>query len=187
MSFSTSSGNGGRPGMMSEINVTPMVDVMLVLLIIFMVAAPMMTQGLDVKLPETDSSAPLTTDDKQQTVLTIKPDGTVFLDEFQVQDVSNLGYQVSEVLKTREGKTVFLKADQATAYGDVAVVMGQLRAAGITSIGLVTEPADKSATPPQGQSVRPSTTPVTRVPAASTATPIPPAAPARPAASAPTN
>lgn len=182
MSFSTSGGNGGRPGMMSEINVTPMVDVMLVLLIIFMVAAPMMTQGLDVNLPKTDSNIALQPDDKQ-TVLTIKPDGTVFLDEFQVQDVSNLGFQVSEVMKTREGKTVFLKADQATAYGDVAVVMGQLRAAGITSIGLVTEPADKSAaTPPQSQSVRPA--------GASSAAPAaqaPPAAPVRPATGAATN
>lgn len=179
MSFNTSGGNGGRPGMMSEINVTPMVDVMLVLLIIFMVAAPMMTQGLDVNLPKTDSSIPLKTDEKQ-TILTIKPDGAVFLDEFQVHDISNLAFQVSEVMKTREGQTVFLKADQATAYGDVAAVMGQLRAAGITSIGLVTEPADKSsATPPQG---RP-----TGISSAAPAAQTPPAAPVRPATGALTN
>lgn len=155
MSFSSSGGNGGRPGMMSEINVTPMVDVMLVLLIIFMVAAPMMTQGLDVELPKVDSTVPMDPQEKQ-TVLTIKPDGSVFLDEFQVT-TTDLGHQVSQVMKAKGSKIVFLKADQATAYGDVAVVMGQLRAAGITSIGLVTDPADKSSgTPPLGQrSVKP--------------------------------
>ena len=90
MAFSASGGNGGRPGMMSEINVTPLVDVMLVLLIIFMVTAPMMTQGLDVNLPKVDSQALQT--EQQQTILTIKADGTIFLDEFAVP-VANLAYQ----------------------------------------------------------------------------------------------
>ena len=147
MSFS-GSGNGGRPGMMSEINVTPLVDVMLVLLIIFMVTAPMMTQGLDVNLPKVDSTA-LQTED-QQTVLTIKADGTVFLDDYAVNanEVSNLAYKVASVMETKGTQTVFLKADQATPYGEVAGVMGQLRQAGITSIGLVTEPADRTPAPP---------------------------------------
>jgi TolR protein len=179
MSFSTSGGNGGRPGMMSEINVTPMVDVMLVLLIIFMVAAPMMTQGLDVNLPKVDST-PLPTEDKQ-TVLTIKPDGTVLLDEDQVT-TENLAYQVSAVMKANNSKMVFLRADQATAYGDVAAVMGQLRAAGITSIGLVTDPADKSAAP-QGQApIQPSAgasapAPTAPAPVAAPTAPVRPATP----------
>lgn len=182
MAFSASGGNGGRPGMMSEINVTPMVDVMLVLLIIFMVAAPMMTQGLDVNLPKTDTSVALKTED-QQTVLTIKPDGSVFLDEFLVEDVGNLAFKVSETMKTKGNTTVFLKADQATAYGDVATVMGQLRAAGITSIGLVTDPADKtSAAPPLGRARQ--TTGGSPTPSTTKAAPT---APARPAAAAPTN
>lgn len=144
MAFSGSGGNGGRPGMMSEINVTPLVDVMLVLLIIFMVTAPMMTQGLDVNLPKVDSTA-LQTED-QQTILTIKPDGTVFLDEFEVP-TADLAFKVAQVMEAKGSKTVFLKADQATAYGDVAAVMGQLRQAGITSIGLVTDPADRPSPP----------------------------------------
>lgn len=135
-------GNGGRPGMMSEINVTPLVDVMLVLLIIFMVTAPMMTQGLDVNLPKVDSQALQT--EEQQTILTIKADGAIFLDEFAVP-VTNLAYQVAEVMRVKKNQTVFLRADQDTPYGAVAGVMGQLRQAGITSVGLVTEPADQAA------------------------------------------
>jgi biopolymer transport protein TolR len=139
MAFSASGGNGGRPGMMSDINVTPLVDVMLVLLIIFMVTAPMMTQGLDVNLPKVDSQALQT--EQQQTILTIKADGTIYLDEFTVS-VANLAYQVTEVMRVKNNQTVFLRADQDTPYGTVAGVMGQLRSAGITSIGLVTEPVD---------------------------------------------
>lgn len=139
MAFSGYGGNGGRPNMMSEINVTPLVDVMLVLLIIFMVTAPMMTQGLDVNLPKVDANA-LQTEEKQ-TILTVKIDGSIFLDEIQVP-VENLAFQVVEVMRTKGNRMVFIKADQATHYGNVAKVMGQLRQAGITSIGLVTEPAD---------------------------------------------
>lgn len=139
MSFHSSGGQGSRPGMMSEINVTPLVDVMLVLLIIFMVTAPMMTQGLDVNLPKVDATALQT--EEEQTVLTIKVDGSLFLDEFQVAG-ENLAFQVTEVMKLKGNTTIFIKADQATPYGQVARVMGQLRKAGITSVGLVTEPAD---------------------------------------------
>ena len=135
-------GQGGRPGMMSEINVTPLVDVMLVLLIIFMVTAPMMTQGLDVELPKVDAQALQT--EETQTVLTILADGTVFLDEHQVSG-ADLAFQVAQVMAVKGNRTVFLKADHNAAYGAVAGVMSQLRQAGITSIGLVTEPAGKPA------------------------------------------
>ena len=151
MSFGSSGGNGGRPGMMSEINVTPLVDVMLVLLIIFMVTAPMMIQGLDVNLPKVDSTS-LATDDKQ-TVMTIKADGTVYLDDFLASE-ANLAQQVKAAMEASKSQTVFLKADQATPYGTVASIMGQLRLAGITSIGLVTEPADKISAPPRTDEAR---------------------------------
>ncbi len=141
MSFSASGQSGGRPGMMSEINVTPLVDVMLVLLIIFMVTAPMMTQGLDVNLPKVDSQALQT--EQQQTILTIKANGELYLDDFKVTP-DNLAYQVTQVMQVKKNQTVFLRADQDTPYGFVATVMGQLRAAGITSVGLVTEPVDRS-------------------------------------------
>jgi len=153
MAFGSSSGNGGRPGMMSEINVTPLVDVMLVLLIIFMVTAPMMTQGLEVDLPDTDHSIALPTEDKQ-TILTVKADGTVFLDETMVPNVANLAFAVQEVMKIKNSKSVFLKADKITPYGTVATVMGQLLQAGITNIGLVTEPVDKTAEPPKTNEAR---------------------------------
>lgn len=143
MSFSASGGNGGRPGMMSEINVTPLVDVMLVLLIIFMVTAPMMVQGLDVDLPKVDTNAPLKSE-QEQTILTVKADGTTLLDDIQVTG-ENLAYQVQAVMETKGTKTVFLRADQNTPYGSVAQVMGELRRAGVTSVGLVTEPVDRTA------------------------------------------
>lgn len=147
MALSAGGGQGGRPGMMSEINVTPLVDVMLVLLIIFMVTAPMMTQGLDVELPKVDAQALRT--EEEQTVLTIRVDGAVFLDEHQVSG-ANLAFQVAQVMNAKGSKTVFIKADQNAAYGAVAAVMSQLRQAGITSIGLVTEPADRAAAPATG-------------------------------------
>lgn len=143
MAMGSGGSGNGRPGMMGEINVTPLVDVMLVLLIIFMVTAPMMTQGLDVELPKVDPSQPLQTED-QQTILTIKKDGEVWLDEQRVVRTENLAFQVQEVMKTKGTKTVFLRADKDTPYGDVATVMSQLRQAGISNVGLVTEPADRS-------------------------------------------
>ncbi|MDL2226278.1 protein TolR [Deltaproteobacteria bacterium OttesenSCG-928-M10] len=155
MSMGSGGAGGGRPGMMSEINVTPLVDVMLVLLIIFMVTAPMMTQGLDVNLPKVDSQALQT--EEQQTILTVKSDGAIFLDEFEVPE-ANLAFQVAEVMKTKGSQTVFLKADQNTPYGNVAGVMAQLRKAGITSVGLVTEPADRTASPETSQPAPPQRT-----------------------------
>ena len=129
-------------GAMSEINVTPFIDIMLVLLIIFMVTAPMMTQGLDVELPKVDAQALQT--EERQTVLTIRADGAVFLDEHEVSGI-NLAFQVAQVMKVKGSQTVFLKADHSVAYGAVAGVMSQLRQAGVTSIGLVTEPAERPA------------------------------------------
>ncbi|MDR1086340.1 MAG: protein TolR [Deltaproteobacteria bacterium] len=136
------SDQGGRPGMMSEINVTPMVDVMLVLLIIFMVAAPMMTQGLEVDLPKVDAKAMRT--DQNLVVLTVLADGRVLLDETALGTIDNLDAQVREVMRTKNTESLFLKADQAVPYGRVAAIMGALREAGITNVGLVTDPADRS-------------------------------------------
>ncbi|MDR2946458.1 MAG: ExbD/TolR family protein [Candidatus Adiutrix sp.] len=176
MSFGTSGGNGGRPGMMSDINVTPLVDVMLVLLIIFMVTAPMMIQGLDVNLPNVKDAPPLPTEQKQ-TVLTIQADGTASLDEITVADPSRLAYQVQGVMEANGSKTLFLKADQATPYGTVAAIMGQLRQAGITSIGLVTEPADQAGVQPPAQGAAAQSAPAPRTAGQA----APPTAPRRPA------
>jgi biopolymer transport protein TolR len=127
--------------MMSEINVTPMVDVMLVLLIIFMVAAPMMTQGLEVDLPKVDANVMST--DSSLVMLTVTADGGVVLDGTTLASIDNLDAQVRQVMRVKGTESLYLKADQSVPYGRVASIMGALREAGITNVGLVTEPADR--------------------------------------------
>ncbi|MDR0354617.1 MAG: protein TolR [Deltaproteobacteria bacterium] len=139
MALGSTNGNFEGRSMMSEINVTPMVDVMLVLLIIFMVAAPMMTQGLDVDLPKVDANVMRT--DASMVILTVTADGSVDLDGTKLPNVDNLDAQVRQVMRTKGTESLFLKADQSVPYGQVARIMGALREAGITNVGLVTEPA----------------------------------------------
>jgi biopolymer transport protein TolR len=139
------SGSGSKHSYLGEINVTPMVDVMLVLLIIFMVAAPMMTQGLEVDLPKVDASALRT--DESMVVLTVTQSGQVLLDDAPLADINNLDAQIRRVMETKGTESVFLKADRAVPYGRVASVMGMLRMAGITNIGLVTEPGTEPDVP----------------------------------------
>ncbi|MBF0530876.1 MAG: protein TolR [Deltaproteobacteria bacterium] len=134
-------GNGGSSkGLVSEINVTPLVDVMLVLLVIFMVTAPMMTQGVDVKLPQTESTA-MPSAEQERLVVTIGRDKKILLDEFQV-DMASLQLKIQRVLETRTNKEVFLRADESLPYGYVVQVMAEIRAAGVTKLGMVTEPLE---------------------------------------------
>lgn len=119
----------------SEINVTPFVDVMLVLLIIFMVTAPMMTEGLDVNLPKVEASETLPAED-DHVVLTIKADGALFVDEYETTP-SDLP-SVLDVNVRQPRRQLFVRADQAVPYGIVMEVMGKIRGAGITDVGLVT-------------------------------------------------
>ncbi len=147
MSFGGFGGDGGnqRP-MMSEINVTPLVDVMLVLLIIFMVAAPMMTQGMNVDLPKVGNEAlPM---EENQTILTIRPltDGTFeySLDGTVLSREGDLGLQIKAAMANKtNASTLFLKADKSVPYGEVASSMAKMKDAGITSVGLVTEPPER--------------------------------------------
>lgn len=122
---------------LSEINVTPLVDVMLVLLIIFMITAPMMLQGVDVKLPKVDSAAMRTKG--EHVVITLNANGEIFIDEFKTP-LENLGLKVKRVMEVRKTDQVYLRADEAIPYGRVARIMGAIRRAGITNLGLVTEP-----------------------------------------------
>jgi biopolymer transport protein TolR len=128
--------------MMSDINVTPMVDVMLVLLIIFMVAAPMMTQGLEVDLPKVDANVMRT--DNNTVIITVTADGGVQIDGTRLANINNLDAQVRQVMRTKNTEVLYLKADRNVLYGRVAGIMGALREAGITNVGLVTEPADRT-------------------------------------------
>ncbi len=127
---------GGGKGFLADINVTPFVDVMLVLLIIFMVTAPMMTEGLEVDLPQTRTVSALPKD-SENLVLTIKSDGSLFLDEYQVP-MDELEGHVTR-LAVEQKKMLFLRADREVAYGVVVQVMGILKAAGVDRLGVVAE------------------------------------------------
>ena len=127
---------GGKGRYLADVNVTPFVDVMLVLLIIFMVTAPMMTQGLEVDLPQTRAVSVLPKEDTSL-VLTVKADGTIVLDKYQVE-YADLEGQVKRLV-TDQKKQLFLRADQAVAYGTVVKVMGIIKAAGVDKLGVVAE------------------------------------------------
>ncbi|MGD1881762.1 MAG: protein TolR [Paracoccaceae bacterium] len=127
----------GRSQPMSEINVTPFVDVMLVLLIIFMVAAPRLTVGVPVELPQTAAGA-LPTDQEEPLTVTITEDGGV---QIQRTDTprDELVTKLRAIAAERQGDQVFLRADGAVPYSDVMQIMGALNAGGFSNIGLVTD------------------------------------------------
>ncbi|SKA66464.1 protein TolR [Desulfobaculum bizertense] len=129
--------SGGQNSFIAEINVTPFVDVMLVLLIIFMVTAPMMTQGLEVDLPQTQTVQTLP-QGKDHMVLTISKDGELYLDEYKVPREQLAGHL--ERLVKKPNKFLYLRADRAVPYGVVVEVMGQVKSVGIDRLGVVAEP-----------------------------------------------
>lgn len=122
---------------MSEINVTPFVDVMLVLLIIFMVAAPLLTVGVPVQLPETAANA-LPTDEEEPLTVTLTSDGEIMIQETVVSG-DQLIPRLRGISAERDSDRIFLRADGANAWNEVAQVMGALNAAGFNNIGLVTD------------------------------------------------
>ena len=119
----------------ADINVTPFVDVMLVLLIIFMVTAPMMTEGLDVDLPKVEAAETLPTENDHM-ILTIKDNGALFLDEYETTQADLAS--VLEINVRNPGRQLFVRADKNVPYGVVMEVMGKIRGAGISDVGLVT-------------------------------------------------
>ena len=123
-------------GFLNEINVTPFVDVMLVLLIIFMVTAPLMTQGVEVDLPTTRTVRNLP-QDSEHLVLTVRKDGRIFLDEYQVS-MDELEEHLKRLVAGQK-KQLFLRADKEVPYGTVVQVMGEIKAAGIDKLGIVAE------------------------------------------------
>ncbi len=132
-----SGGNNRR--FMSEINVTPLVDVMLVLLIIFMVAAPMMTQGVDVNLPKTTTKNIKTLD--EPLMLTVTKKKEIFLENHSVK-LDRLELKIKKIFENRREKEVLLRADKDVPYGFVIEVMAKVKNAGISKLGMVTEPLD---------------------------------------------
>ncbi len=130
-----------KGGLVSEINVTPFVDVMLVLLIIFMVTAPLMTLGFDVDLPQTKTVDVLPTDSDHM-VLSVTADGTMYLDEYQVKDLNDLEEFLKTMVKAQD-KQLFLQADKSVPYGVVVDIMGRVKAVGIEKMGVVAEPQEE--------------------------------------------
>jgi biopolymer transport protein TolR len=125
---------------MADINVTPLVDVMLVLLIIFMVTAPMMIHGVDVELPITESKSIKTEEDPL--LLTITKNGEVFIEDYKVQS-KDLMDKLERIFANRAGKQILLQADKDVPYGVVMSIMAQVKEAGITKVGMITKPLHK--------------------------------------------
>lgn len=131
------SGNGS----LNQINVTPLVDVMLVLLIIFMVAAPVIQQGVELQLPKETTAA--LKGKGEQLIVSITKDGNVFLGSKTPIEVKSLGERVKAVLEEKGEDKVFIKADENAKYGSVMAALASIRRAGIVNVGLVTEPGER--------------------------------------------
>ncbi len=133
-------GRNDNRGIMAEINVTPLVDVMLVLLVIFMVTAPMMQQGVQVNLPKADTKA--MTPAEESVVVSVDKSGKIYINKDEVP-TGDLKSRLTTMFASRAKKEVFLKADAGVPYGEVVRAMADIKGAGIERLGMVTEPAAK--------------------------------------------
>ncbi len=133
-------GNGGKKRLMSDINVTPFVDVMLVLLIIFMVTAPMMIQGVDVNLPKTQAKPVKTREDPL--ILTVDKKQEISIEKQKIA-LDDLNEKLKSLFKYRDNKELLLRADKDISWGFLARVIAGIKAAGIEKLGMITEPEDK--------------------------------------------
>ena len=146
MAFTLGNGNGDDDPVMADINVTPLVDVMLVLLIIFMIAAPMLHQGIEVALPRAQAT-PLPMRMEDPLVLSIDRDGKVFLRSTPVE-IEDLVDQVKAQAEARGDDSVFLKGDREVPYGRIIEVLDVLHRGGIVHVGMVTDqPKEKRGRP----------------------------------------
>jgi biopolymer transport protein ExbD/biopolymer transport protein TolR len=137
-------GGGTRGAVTSDINVTPMADVMLVLLIIFMVITPMLQKGVSVDMAKTNNPVEMTEADKEDSILVaVSRDGKYYLNQDKV-NIDDLTAKVSDLVSNRLDKMIFVKGDYRAKYGDVVKVVDNLRAAGVDKIGLLTEKVDEA-------------------------------------------
>ncbi len=137
-------------GVTSDINVTPMVDVMLVLLIIFMVITPMLQHGVSVDLAKTDSPTAMPDADKEDALLVaVMRDGQIYFGSDRINDPSELANRVKDALANKTDKEVFVKADARAKYGRVVEVVDNVRSAGVDTLGLLTEQRKPLAGPTQ--------------------------------------
>ncbi len=133
--------NGSGRSTLSQINVTPLVDVMLVLLIIFMVTAPMMEQGVEVNLPEV-SDAPGLASSKEPLVVTVEKNGAISIGKTIIPGPDKLMPVLRQIMEGRKDKEVLLQADRDVAYGRVVQVMAAIKGAGIDKLGMVSQPPE---------------------------------------------
>ena len=129
-----------RSGLVSEINVTPLVDVMLVLLIIFMVTAPMMTQGLEVDLPETTAKS--LRQKEEPVIVTLNKEGKIMLGKTEVHQAL-LRQQLEKLYLRDTEQPIFLKADKDVPYGKVVTIMADIKASGFDKLGMITKAKDE--------------------------------------------
>ncbi len=134
---------GGQRKPMGEINVVPFIDVMLVLLVIFMITAPMLTQGVQVELPQVTSEPIESQEDRDPIIVSVDREGGYFLsiggDEMAV-DLEELGDRVIILLDRQPGTPVMVRGDRFVPYGEVVTLMSTLQVAGVTNVGLISEP-----------------------------------------------
>jgi biopolymer transport protein ExbD len=139
---------GAKGGVKADINVTPLVDVMLVLLIIMMIVAPMLQKGVDVKLP-TAVNRQDKPDTQEQTVVAVTADGRMHLNQVAIPD-RDLPDRLNEALESKKEKIVYLKADQDASYGRVMAAFDALRKANVENIGLIADPKAQQGAPTGG-------------------------------------
>ncbi len=123
---------------LSQINVTPLVDVMLVLLVIFMVTAPILQQGVSVDLPQVEAG-PMTAEQEDRFIVAVTREGAIHLNDTPLE-LDALQTKLAAIVQTQPGRTVYLRADKNVVYGKVVEVMAAVRRAGVVKLGMVTEP-----------------------------------------------
>ncbi|MCH4813209.1 protein TolR [Vreelandella neptunia] len=133
----------GKSKPMGEINVVPFIDVMLVLLVVFMITAPMLTQGVQVELPQVTSQPIESQDDNDPIIISVDRDGGYFItlgEDSTSVSLNEMSQRVVAILQQRPGTPVMVRGDRSVAYGDIVVLMSTLQGAGVANVGLLSEP-----------------------------------------------